>query len=84
MFLIGSMECKGPKEKEAILKKLHGIHGARVAVDGMQIIVEFIPDHKMSYQVANRLIVRIIEILESADKSGYNLIKNAKALKFQS
>ena len=84
MFLIGSMECRGPQEKEAVLKKLHQIHGARVAVDGMQIIVEFIPDHKMSYQVANRLIVRIIEILESADKSNYNILKNAQALKFQS
>lgn len=84
MFLIGSMECKGSQEKEAILKRLHQIHGARVAVDGMQIIVEFIPDHKMSYQVANRLIVRIIEILESADKSNYNILKNAQALKFQS
>lgn len=84
MFLIGSMECRGPQEKEAILKRLHQIHGARVAVDGMQIIVEFIPDHKMSYQVANRLIVRIIEILESADKSNYNILKNAQALKFQS
>lgn len=84
MFLIGSMECRGQQEKEAILKRLHQIHGARVAVDGMQIIVEFIPDHKMSYQVANRLIVRIIEILESADKSNYNILKNAQALKFQS
>lgn len=83
MFLIGSMECKGPREKEAILDRLHKIPGIRIAVDGMQIIVEFIPTHKMSTEVANRLMVKTIEILETAEKSGYNIVRNVKALKFQ-
>lgn len=84
MFLIGNMECKGPKEKEAVLERLRRIPGIRIAVDGMQIIVEFIPTHKMSTEVANRLMVKTIEVLESADKSNYNILKNVKSLKFQS
>ena len=84
MFLIGNMECKGPKEKEMVLEKLRKIPGIRIAVDGMQIIVEFIPTHKMSAEVANCLMIKTIEVLESADKSDYNILKNVKSLKFQS
>lgn len=73
MILSGTMTCQSQEEFDSIFGKLSGLP-VKIATFDLDIVVEYEMTDQQTDAEVERVIIRLIDIIESVETHGFSLI----------